>query len=70
MADKWIEPEQYQGSVGDGVYCHCSVPEKLDELDSQREGHFFRTWGWKKGFVVSKVVYGMTASKAKRGFLL
>ena len=40
------------------------------KLDSQREGHFFRTWGWKKGFVVSKVVYGMTASKAKRGFLL
>ena len=31
VADKWIEPDQYQGSVGDGVYRHCSVPQKLDE---------------------------------------
>ena len=31
VADKWIEPDQYQGSVGDGVYRHCSVPQKLDQ---------------------------------------
>ena len=39
-------------------------------LESQREGHFFRTWGRRKEFLVSKVVDGMTASEARRGFLL
>ena len=31
VADKWIKMEQYQGSVGDGVYGHCSVPQLLDQ---------------------------------------
>ena len=40
------------------------------KLNSQKEGHFFRTWGTKKEFVVSKVVDGLAANEAKRGFLL
>ena len=28
-ADQWMTPDQYQGSVGDGVYGHCHVPELL-----------------------------------------
>ena len=40
------------------------------KLNSQKEGHFFRTWGKKKEFVVSKVVDGLAADEAKRGFLL
>ena len=40
------------------------------KLNSQKEGHFFRTWGKKKEFVVSKVVDGLAANEAKRGFLL
>ena len=58
------------------VYSAAVVEEALSlywskaKLDSQREGHFFRTWGRKKEYVVSKVVDGMTASKARRGFLL
>jgi hypothetical protein len=30
VVDKWIEKSQYQGSVGDGVYGQCSVPDLLD----------------------------------------
>ena len=56
------------------VYSAAVVEESLywtkAKLDSQKEGHFFRSWGRKKEYVVSKVVDGMTASKAKRGFLL
>ena len=58
------------------VYSAAVVEEALSlywtkaKLDSQKEGHFFRSWGRKKEYVVSKVVDGMTASKAKRGFLL
>ena len=40
------------------------------KLNSQKEGHFFRTWGKKKEFVVSKVVDGLAANEARRGFLL
>ena len=38
--------------------------------DSEKEGHFFRTWGRKKDYVVSKVVDRLSASAARRGFLL
>ena len=41
VVDKWIQPQQYQGSVGDGVYGHCSVTEKLDQ-HYERKG--FATW--------------------------
>ena len=40
------------------------------KLNSQKKDHFFRTWGKKKEFVVSKVVDGLAANEAKRGFLL
>ena len=57
------------------VFSSSVVEEALSKatkatLESQREGHFFRTWGRRKEFLVSKVVDGMTASEARRGFLL
>ena len=30
VTDKYIKPEQYVGSSGDGVYIHTGVGEKLD----------------------------------------
>ena len=58
------------------VYSSSVVEEALSlywrkaKLDSQKEGHFFRTWTWKKEFMVSKAVDGLSASEARRGFLL
>ena len=31
VCDKWISPDQYIGSTGDGVYGHCGVPGFLDD---------------------------------------
>ena len=58
VADKWIEPDQYQGSVGDGVYRHCSVPQKLDE-------HYNRKGmdTWDGMHVAATVGTGMRADK-------
>ena len=58
VADKWIEPDQYQGSVGDGVYRHCSVPQKLDE-------HYDRKGldTWDGMHVAATVGTGMRADK-------
>jgi hypothetical protein len=40
------------------------------KLNSQKEGHFFRTWCKEKEFVVSTIVDGLAANEARRGFLL
>jgi hypothetical protein len=58
------------------VYSAPVVEEALSlywsgaKRDSQKQGHFFRTWSRKKEYVVSKVVDGLSAREAKRGFLL
>ena len=41
VCDKWISPDQYTGSTGDGVYGHCSVPKFLDEHYGSKG---FHTW--------------------------
>ena len=58
------------------VYSAAVVEQALSlywtkaKLDSQKEGHFIRTWARKKQFVVSKAVDSLSASEARRGFLL
>ena len=36
VVDEFIEPSQYTGFSGDGVYPHCGVPEKLNDYYHQR----------------------------------
>ena len=58
------------------VYSSSVVEEALSlywskaKRDSEKEGHFFRTWGRRREYVVSKVVDRLSASEARRGFLL